>query len=158
MSYLHKVNISSFSDVESFRSSDLLRSGACSVTAPSTQDDPVVVDENCTVSVSHMCNGVKSCYNCSDEADQNCRRLECLNGLLLRESYHPLTLTCYCLLAFRAPEYSRCEGSAQCIFTSRVCDGIQDCVNGWDESQALCFKSEILDNFVATGKSCFYIL
>ena len=88
--FLDKIDINNpiiryfdWPDTRSYRNdASLSLNGSCAdVLLATTQDDPVVVDENCTVSVSHMCNGVKSCYNCSDEAEDVCEDLLCESDL-----------------------------------------------------------------------------
>ena len=62
-----------------YRNDDTLSlTGACGEDSRMTSlDDEFEVDENCTVSVSHMCNGVGSCYNCTDEMPAYCEMLLC---------------------------------------------------------------------------------
>lgn len=34
--------------------------------------------------------------------------------------------------------YTRCNGTGQCVYTRQLCDGVDDCLNGWDESMEAC--------------------
>ena len=53
----------------------------------------------------------------------------------------------------RIVDYTRCgDGSGQCIKVVSKCDGIQDCVNGWDEAEELCTFAQERQRFVQSGK------
>ena len=58
------------------------------------------------------------------------------------------------IMFWKFPGYSRCTGSYQCILTDRLCDSIKDCQNGWDESDNVCFRSEIRQHFKSSGDGC----
>ena len=46
-------------------------------------------------------------------------------------------------LIFNALEYTRCGNeSAQCIRMVDRCNGLQDCVNAWDEDISTCYHEE----------------
>ena len=45
-------------------------------------------------------------------------------------------------------DYTRCGNeSAQCITVVSLCDGLQDCVNGWDESAESCVPLTVRAHF-----------
>ena len=50
-------------------------------------------------------------------------------------------------------EWSRCGSeSTQCVRTSDQCNGVLDCLNGWDERSTLCVESRIRNTFVGFCK------
>ena len=52
-----------------------------------------------------------------------------------------------CLLSPVPVGYMRCgDDSAQCISENSQCDGINDCLNGWDEQMSLCLTEDRITN------------
>ena len=49
-------------------------------------------------------------------------------------------------------DYMRCgSDSAQCISVHSQCDGVQDCVNGWDEEIDICVNTDEQAFFQSPG-------
>ena len=49
-------------------------------------------------------------------------------------------------------DYTRCGNeSGQCIKVVSKCDGILDCINGWDEEEERCTPALERERFVQTG-------
>ena len=108
----------------------------------------------CLVHPTFMCNGIRNCDDCSDEVEENCLAPVCDSGR---------TETCEILIyivfigqidifVFQI-EFERCgEGSTQCIRSSHKCNGVVDCLNGYDEDINLCSDSTEQSLFVESRK------
>lgn len=93
-------------------------------------------DRRC-IEATLMCNGVPHCSGCEDEVLENCLNTPCIESL--GEKWICSTMNQNCLLGYCAFIFlgnTRCGiSSGQCIETSRICDGVNDCINKWDEQE-----------------------
>ena len=48
--------------------------------AVSPQEDYVTFNENCTVHILKMCNGLMHCEDCADEVYEDCLEQQCSDG------------------------------------------------------------------------------
>ena len=68
-------------------------------------------------------------------------------NLLLYFIHIFLFYSCWCVV-----DFTRCgDESAQCIKISDKCDGVNDCVNEWDESISTCVDPSVESFFVSEG-------
>ena len=136
-------------DVFNYRSdpSIVMIDDNCNDVLEPAEDFLVTVADGCVVRRDYLCNGVRNCDDCSDEAYLNCMAQDCTGCKLqsLKFFWHSRIFS-QIIPPNLHVVYARCgTTSGQCIRRQYICDNFDDCINGWDESQC----SSLLTNLTS---------
>ena len=139
-------------DIGTFRDSPLLSfDGTCPVAPTITNPD-----SDCPRDILMLCNGIANCDDCADEVYETCMTYDCSKSESCNWNHSEKSIMNWVWILFFLLDYTRCGNeSAQCIHSASLCNGVQDCVNGWDEDIFKCTTAFERERFIPLSKICF---